>query len=59
MACAIPLTSEYRLFRKRLTRIKEVDALIAAYELEVVQFLSEVEEMLQGLKEHTSAGTRV
>lgn len=44
------LPKKYRIFRKRMERTKELDSIIRGMELEVNQFIAEVEEMLAQLK---------
>ena len=44
------LPADYQLFVKRLERTKEVNALIAGYELEVEQFNKEVQEKLESIR---------
>lgn len=44
------MPEKYQIFRKRLERTKEVDALIRGMEAEVVQFNSEVDELLRRIK---------
>lgn len=46
------LPQDYRIFRKRMERTKELDAINRGRELEVIQFLSEVDKLLDRLKEN-------
>ena len=48
------LPKPYRIFRKRLERTPEVDATIRGMEAEALQFVSEVDELLERLKEATT-----
>lgn len=45
------MPDEYKIFQKMMHRTAEVDALIAAYNLEVEQFNSEVQAVLKTIKE--------
>ena len=45
------MPDEYKIFQKMMHRTSEVDALIAAYNLEVEQFNSEVQAVLKTIKE--------
>lgn len=45
------MKAPYRLFRKRMPRTKEVNDVISAYELEAVQFLKEVNDQVEQLKQ--------
>ena len=45
------MPDEYKIFQKMMHRTSEVDALIAAYNLEVEQFNSEVQAVLKTIKD--------
>jgi len=49
------LPKKYRIFRKRMERTAELDAIIRGMELEVKQFLTEVSDMLQKINAASEA----
>lgn len=50
------LPEQYQLFIKRVHRTTEADAVIAGMELEVIQFLKEVDEMYANLRKRVLVG---